>query len=276
MVTQLITRGKNITATQLYLLGYMDAVDVNSVINETATKVVNNLPDPRGSGPSCQGVMLGLVQSGKTGALATSIALAADNGYRCFVVLTTDNLWLYDQTLDRLKEALPGLQIVGKEVWEQQITSMANTLRLGSDGLVLVTTKNGQQLQLLTTILDRLMAEVGGVLPAALVIDDEADQASLDTNMNRRSSDPTIDPGRVNDLVTQIRQRFPFHAYLQVTATPQALFLQGPSTLYRPEFTVLVPPGIGYVGGSTFFSLINGQGRDLIRGIDQQELNTLM
>lgn len=274
MITQLITRGRNITSAQLYLLQYMDATDVTGLISK-ASELVAQLPDPASSGPNRQGLMLGLVQSGKTGGLTTSIAIASDNGYRCFIVLTSDNIWLYNQTMKRLKGALPGLQIVGKDEWERETVSMARTLKLGTDGLVLVATKNATVLTKLLNALDYLQSEVGE-LPTGLVIDDEADQASLDTRMSRRATNPLLDPGRINDLISQIRGRFAVHAYLQVTATPQALFLQDTTNPYRPEFTVLIEPGRGYVGGNTFFSLINGQGADLIRNVAQQEVATMI
>lgn len=275
MPRQIVKRGKNITLAQLYLLDYMDPVDVTTLISKTE-ELVEQIPDPFGSGPNRQGLMLGLIQSGKTGGLTTTIALASDNGYRCFVVLTSDNIWLYDQTMKRLKAALPGLQVVGKDEWERELGSMVNTLKLGKDGLVLVATKNAKWLDRLVVALGRLKMDCVSNFPIGLVIDDEADQASLDTRTNQRATNPEIETGRINDLITRIRNIFPIHAYLQVTATPQALFLQDEENPYRPEFTILIDPGKGYVGGSTFFSLLNGQGNNLIRNINQQELDYMI
>src|SRR5689334_12526110 len=110
-------RGKNITYLQSSLLRRMDSEDATRVVIR-AKELVENLPDPASTGETRQGLMLGLIQSGKTVALTTAIALAADNGYRCFIVLTSDNLWLYEQTIERLKGDLQGLEIEGKDQWE--------------------------------------------------------------------------------------------------------------------------------------------------------------
>ena len=53
-------------------------------------------------------------------------------------------------------------------------------------------------------------------------------------------------------------------------------FLQDEAHPSKPEFTVLVEPGEGYVGGKTFFSLVEGSGVDLIRPVDQQELDRMV
>ena len=61
------------------------------------------------------------------------------------------------------------------------------------------------------------------------------------------------------------------NTYLQVTATPQALFLQRPNHQYRPSFTVLTEPGKDYVGGEAFF----GQDAKLVRLVDVNEITAL-
>lgn len=61
-----------------------------------------------------------------------------------------------------------------------------------------------------------------------------------------------------------------------MTATPQALFLQDAGHSYRPQFTVVIDPGQGYIGGETFFSLVGGVPNQYIRPIQQQELINLI
>lgn len=252
----------------------MDGEDSTRVVLR-AKELLNNLPTLQSIGENTQGLMLGLVQSGKTVALTTGIALAADNGYRCFIVLTSDNLWLYNQTIERLKTDLQGLEIEGKDQWGGKLFAQRSLEQTGS-GLVLVSTKNHIMLQDLVEALDELKASLDGKLPVGLVIDDEADQASLDTKASQRAKKPDVDPGRINDLITQIRQRFDSHTYLQVTATPQALFLQDTYGLYRPEFTILIEPGKGYIGGNTFFELEWGKAEQLVRYIPDEDLSLLL
>ncbi len=267
-------RGRNITSLQDSLLRRMDDEDSTRVVAR-AKELIENLPNTQDTGVNKQGLILGLVQSGKTVALTTAIALAADNGYRCFIVLTSDNLWLYNQTIERLKGDLQGLEIEGKDQW-RGILIAQSSLEPTGNGLVLVSTKNTRMLQNLIETLDNLKEALGGTLPVGLVIDDEADQASLDTRANRRARNPSTDPGRTNDLITQIRQRFNSHTYLQVTATPQALFLQDMEGMYRPEFTIVIEPGKGYIGGNTFFSLEWGKAEQLIRYVSDDELAQLL
>ena len=61
-----------------------------------------------------KGLIYGYVQSGKTAVLITTIALAADNGYRNFIVLTSDIVDLYEQTLTRIKKSL-NFEVLGKK-----------------------------------------------------------------------------------------------------------------------------------------------------------------
>jgi hypothetical protein len=61
------------------------------------------------------------------------------------------------------------------------------------------------------------------------------------------------------------------NTYLQVTATPQALFLQTPDHPFRPSFTVLSEPGEGYVGGEAFF----GPDSKLLRMVNIDEIDEL-
>lgn len=84
---------------------------------------------------------------------------------------------------------------------------------------------------------------------SCLIIDDEADQASLNTRAKK--SDGTR--SAINDKILELRGFFEKNTYLQVTATPQALFLQAPGHEFRPKFTVLSHSGSGYVGGEEFF-----------------------
>ena len=154
---------------------------------------------------------------------------------------------------------------------------MAGTLKSETNELLIVATKNGTVLGKLSDALGILATMCGGQLPPALIVDDEADQASLDTKTSKRATDPSVEPGRVNSLIQQIRARFPInHTYLQVTATPQALFLQDTKNLFRPQFTILIEPGKGYIGGNTFFSLLEGRTQELIRPVDQRQINAML
>lgn len=270
-----VTRGRNISHLQLTLLDEMDGDDATRLMTRVE-QLMEELPNVQEDFQPRQGLLLGLVQSGKTVALTTTIAMAADNGYKCFIVLTSDNLWLYEQTISRLKQYLQGMQVEGKQQWDGGQLFMFGAIQDAGPGLVLVTTKNASVLNNLTTALDELNFRTTGFLPPTLIIDDEADQASLDTQTSKRTRDSSVLPGKISSLIGEIRQRFPRHVLLQVTATPQALFLQDVAHPYRPEFTILIEPGKGYIGGNTFFSLDTSRAERLIRHINQIQLDLLL
>ncbi|ASJ55992.1 hypothetical protein BP422_22050 [Brevibacillus formosus] len=195
--------------------------------------------------PSKQGLLFGQIQSGKTNNIMMSIALASDNGYRLFIVLTSDNTWLYDQTIRRIKSALPGLLTLGKEQWNAATYDSRIQDALEHTGLVLVATKNHNIL----ANLEQFIAQTCASELKPIIYDDEADQASLNTLINK----DTNELSGVNQSIVNIRDYFPSQIYIQVTATPQALFLQCAESAFRPEFTVTFQPGRDYVGGQDFY-----------------------
>jgi hypothetical protein len=84
-------------------------------ISETASEVVRKWVNPLNGGKEeTNGLVYGLVQSGKTGVLTVTGAMGADEGYRTIIILTSDNDPLYDQTVGRVQEAFPGIDILGK------------------------------------------------------------------------------------------------------------------------------------------------------------------
>ena len=85
-----------------------------------ASKIIELSVDPIAGNPPepSDGLLYGLIQSGKTSILTVSAAMAADNGFDCLLVLTTDNDPLYEQTLDRVRAALGGITVLGKKDWK--------------------------------------------------------------------------------------------------------------------------------------------------------------
>src|SRR5258708_16224126 len=85
-------------------------------IQKTAEEVLESWVNPVSGGKEeTNGLIYGLIQSGKTGVLTVTGAIGADEGYRTIIILTSDNDPLYKQTLSRARQALPGMDIIGKE-----------------------------------------------------------------------------------------------------------------------------------------------------------------
>ena len=94
------------------------------------------------------GLLLGNVQSGKTGQMFGIICKAADLGFPVFVLLTTDNVVLQQQTLDRVKADLEGFCICG----ENDATLFAENSLM--DPVIIVLKKNVRMLKLWANILN--------------------------------------------------------------------------------------------------------------------------
>jgi len=230
-------------------------------ISETATEVAAKWVDPLSGGKEeTNGLIYGLIQSGKTGVLTVTGAIGADEGYRTIIILTSDNDPLYDQTLGRARESFPGIDIIDKRDFKDQDAFLQ---RIKSGTCAIVVTKNAG---LLRTLIENLRkGRVRGL--SCLLIDDEADQASLNT----KASKPDGSRSAINDRILELRGFFEKNTYLQVTATPQALFLQTALHHFRPKFTVLSHPGAGYVGGEDFF----GDDSKLVREFDLADILAL-
>jgi hypothetical protein len=231
--------------------------DIAKTAREVASKWVKPLS---GGKEETNGLVYGLVQSGKTGVLTVTGAMGADEGYRTIIVLTSDNDPLYEQTLGRVREAFPGIDIIGKTDFKDKDAFLK---RVKGGTCAIVTTKNGSRLEAL--IENFKAGNLKGL--TCLLIDDEADQATPNTRARR--GDGTVSP--INEKITALRQFFDKTTYLQVTATPQALFLQEPGHSYRPKFTVLSHPGHDYVGGDDFFS----ETSTLVTEFDLNDISTI-
>jgi len=250
---------------------------MTSILRHYEANVASGEVGPSGTGLATEqapfkdgcptGLLYGRVQSGKTLAMITTAAMAIDNGFKVIVVLTSDNVSLVKQTADRFG-VLQG--VVVKEStdigsWISDVDHVRASL--SEAGLVLITAKNTSHL---STFVDFLQT-VGASEHPALILDDEADQASLDTSVAARARArakgkapaPSAVPSaifsktNVNDREGEegfsIRQTLRHHLYLQVTATPYALLLQNTDSPLRPLFTEVLEPGQGYTGGEFFF-----------------------
>lgn len=126
---------------------------------------------------------------------------------------------------------------------------------LGGDGFTLVVLKkNTSVLRNFNSWLSEASEETLKNCPT-LVIDDESDQASVNTNR------PEDDPTAINDHIRNIINRFPIISYVGYTATPFANVLIDASVdddLFPRDFLVSLEKPIGYVGTEELF------GRDAI------------
>lgn len=189
------------------------------------------------------GLLFGNVQSGKTGQMFGIICKAADLGFPVFVLLTTDNVVLQQQTLERVKSDLDGFCICGEN--DGRLFMDINLLQ----PTIIVLKKNVRILKLWANILGSTGFMKGNPL---FIIDDEADAASLNTMVNRDRQ------SSINKYLDTIKNESSSSLYLQVTGTPQAILLQTIASGWHPYFTYYFQPGSAYLGGDFFFP-VNGK-----------------
>ncbi|MDB9373247.1 Z1 domain-containing protein [Nodularia sphaerocarpa] len=203
------------------------------------------------------GLIYGKVQSGKTNTTIATLALAQANNFRCFIVLTSDNTWLGKQTADRFVHQLKGGPVVFN--WEEWRNDRPKDFAeskllpyIKKRGIVLVSTKNVRHLDNLLQVLKFTKASS---VPT-LIFDDEADNASLNTNEAKQSKKgkATIPDSPIFIKIGDIRKEVANHIYIQITATPQSLLLQNLDHPCKPVFCAALPqPGNSYMGGDLFF-----------------------
>ncbi len=203
------------------------------------------------------GLIYGRVQSGKTNTTIATLAIAQENNFRCFIVLTSDNTWLGKQTASRFTNQLRGGPVVFDwEQWKKDPRDFAESKLLPyieDTGVVLVSTKNNKHLDHLLQVLKYAKAKN---VPT-LIFDDEADNASLNTNESKQAKNGknSIPNSAIFDKICDIRQEVANHIYLQITATPQSLLLQNLDHECKPAFcAALSEPGESYMGGDLFFA----------------------
>ena len=185
------------------------------------------------------GLLLGEVQSGKTGQMFGVIAAAADRDFQIFLVLTTDNRRLQNQTFTRALDSFPNFCVCDES---DGLRFKMNKMR---KPVIIILKKN-------TSILKKWRNELvnSGLLDGRplFIIDDEADAASLNTKVNQSEI------SKINGHISDIRKSANSCVYLQVTATPQAILLQAEESEFKPQFVVYFKPGKAYLGGDFFFS----------------------
>lgn len=225
-----------------YLLGtkHFAPEIVNVLENDTLMKLMSYLGDPHSENPfSIRGLVVGDVQSGKTSNYLGLVAKAADAGYRVIFILTGTIESLRKQTQERVEEGFIGYDSVhacdvgvgrGDPI-PKSFTSRDKDF-LGSDNqnttyklsnyssepMVFVLKKNASVLQKVYTSLKNLNTTQyrDKIDYPALVIDDEADNASINTN--KLEEDPT----KINGLIRQLVSLFTKSSYVGFTATPFA------------------------------------------------------
>jgi hypothetical protein len=285
------------------------SVKAVDALDEATNKILELLEDPLREG--CwdrRGLVVGHVQSGKTGNYTGLICKAADAGYKIIIVLAGLHNNLRSQTQIRLEEGFLGYETsarndvvrligVGENGRDADIRPNCATNRSNKGDFNIRVVRNyaispEQRPWLFVvkknkSVLDHLLRWIRNHVADAkdvdgrplvsgfpmLLIDDEADHASVDTGDQVVNKDGTVDdeyqPKAINSRIRKILHCFARKAYVGYTATPFAnIFIdrrkatksEGPD-LFPQSFIVNISAPSNYVGPARVFGLRSIEGR---------------
>ncbi|WP_326578321.1 Z1 domain-containing protein [Actinacidiphila glaucinigra] len=247
-------------------------------LDDSSTRVVSLLNHPKEKAFSTRGLVVGYVQSGKTTNFTSVMAKAADRGYKLFIVLAGIHNGLRRQTQARLAQQLvepnPSrwFQLTGLD---RDFTPQENPAsyfgRSNRMHVLCVVKKNATVLRKLAGWLEKASDHLQDC--PALIIDDEADQATVATKS-------------INPLILEIMSHLPRSAYVGYTASPFANLLIDPSAqdLYPKDFVVNLPKPAGHFGTEVLFGryALDGEdpeqvddGYDMIRSVPEADVSAV-
>ena len=243
----------------------MDSLNISNeskkVLTNEAVRILSKCIPPTKSPAKDTGLVIGYVQSGKTMSFTTVAALARDNSYPMIIVIAGTSIPLFKQSVSRLRRDLR-LDTRLDRKWqlfenpslrERNVSAIKNTLMdwqdetifLERQTVLIIVMKNHIHLKNLINVLNSFNLDWSKV--PTLIIDDEGDQASLNTRVQEGEESTTF------KCIIGIRQILSNHTFLQYTATPQGPLLINIINVLSPFFAEVLSPGEDYVGGKDFF-----------------------
>ena len=265
---------------------------------------------PKGISFTRRGLVLGDVQSGKTGTYIALINKAADTGYKVIILLTGVIEKLRQQTQSRIDEGFIGSDSaamvknmkasepigVGKfcsnnlapttcltsteEDFNSRLANnVVSNLQAINGPMILVVKKNKSVLEKLykwfTT--RNNVAEGSKIDFPLLLIDDEADNASINTN--KKDENPTI----INKCIRKLLNLFTKSNYVGFTATPYANIFIKPDTddemlntdLFPQNFIYVLKKPSNYIGPEEIFDE-QGKYSFMLKKIDDRQENKFL
>ena len=261
---------------------------VEGSIGEASTEIVSLLADPAKDEFACRGLVIGHVQSGKTANMTAVIAKAVDAGYNAIIVLAGLTNKLRQQTQRRLEADVVERY---RHLWQKltqddeggDFRGLANDrffVPQGPSAQIAVVKKNVAPLKRLLKTAEKTPHSVLRSMKV-LIIDDEADQASVNSASNE------LNMTRINELIRSLLHSFPATSYVGYTATPFANVFINPhdkngnlDDLYPKDFITSLDKPDGYFGTEQLFGLDpvdpgnptpEEEGLDVIRTVPDEE-----
>lgn len=239
---------------------------MDTVLTE-AKSILGHCTPPTDKDGSTVVLVVGYVQSGKTLSFTTLASLAGDNGFGAVILLAGATTNLKGQSEARLRKDL-GLEELQRS-WKlfdnpelggpayPAIQSTLKSWKRRRDGgalqekpaLVLTVLKHAGRIQNAAQALAQL--DFMGV--PVLIIDDESDQATPNTQARRNRQTGSANESATYAAVSSLRSVLPHHSFVQYTATPQANLLLATADRLNPDYAKVLSSGLDYTGGKVFF-----------------------
>lgn len=240
---------------------------IDSIFNNAA-RILGRCPNPNIQEQVAEtGIVIGKVQSGKTSNFISVLALAFDNGYDIAIVLGGNTLNLLKQNASRISSAFSVDTEKLTVLKTNDNKTLINPARIkdfieNGRKVIIVGLKHNMHIDQIAEIFDNeFLAD-----KSVLIVDDEGDQATLNTRAYQQSISTTY------ASVLNLKSKLKSHCFLSVTATPQANILIEAFDTLSPDFGELVYPGEGYCGLQEF----HGEHADrYIKEIPESEPNLL-
>ena len=214
------------------------------------------------------GLVLGYIQSGKTLSFTGLISLANDNNYKLIIVLAGTTNMLLNQTTKRLRKDLGDYEnfVILTDNSNNRLEDIKSIIHETERKrtIVIPILKHYEHINRISKLFSDKGLQDYFKRNTALIIDDESDQASLNTmarknytNSKKESKDEVEIEQKFSTTyksISNLKHKISNHSYIQYTATPQANILLNQRDLLRPEFCVVLEPGDEYTGGKRFFN----------------------
>lgn len=235
-------------------------------LKKSTVKILRNCVKPKfqkDNYDSNTGLVLGYVQSGKTLSFTSLITLAKDNGYKIVIIFAGSTNLLLEQTIGRLYDDLPSRDdyVIIKNPNLEHANRISKTLnnKYRDRLIILPILKNHKYIKDLNSLFKSRHLVKFLSQNSVIIIDDEADQASLNTrgNFNFKNKQKNIEideQSTTYNEISQLKSVLKNHSYIQYTATPQANLLLESRDLLLPNWVEVLKPGLNYTGGLEFFT----------------------
>jgi hypothetical protein len=250
-----------------------DSVLLTKCIHNVVTKLAAS-----GTSMDQPGMLLGKIQSGKTGGFLGIIARAFDHEYDIALVLTKGTKTLAQQTVSRISSDFKTF-IDDEQIIIFDIMNFTKLTRPDHKKKIIIVAK--KEIKNLERVLSFFNSHPELKDKKILLVDDEADMASV--RFAKKKGQTDLEQGAIALQLDNLRRLVPNISFLQVTATPYALYLQPESydpfvyLAKKPQFTELLPIHSAYVGGDHYFGDhgVNDYRSKLFIEVPESEQNAL-